>query len=129
MVPSILILAILSLAVSAPTKNPPFTVDTYFVGSWVISSSVLPSNGGEIIENPEKHMFNITKTEDNMLAINYVDVATNTIVEKSSVVCELQSETSCVMKHSSEEAQMMVVNFQPIASKDIYVFPVVLFHL
>ena len=87
-----------------------------------ISCSVVPSNGGEIVENSEKYMYNITKTEDNVLAINYVDIATNMIVEKSSLVCELQSNTSCVMKHSSEDAQMMTISFQPIASKDVYVF-------
>ena len=122
MAASFLFLTILSLALSLPAKNAPFTVDSYFVGSWAISSSVVPSNGGEIVENSEKYMYNITKTEDNVLAINYVDIATNMIVEKSSLVCELQSNTSCVMKHSSEDAQMMTISFQPIASKDVYVF-------
>ena len=122
MAASFLFLTILSLALSLPAKNAPFTVDSYFVGSWAISSSVVPSNGGEIVENSEKYMYNITKTEDNVLAINYVDIATNMIVEKSSLVCELQSNTSCVMKHSSEDAQMLTISFQPIASKDVYVF-------
>ncbi|KAK8798931.1 hypothetical protein WA171_005684 [Blastocystis sp. BT1] len=121
MAASFLFLTILSLALSLPAKNAPFTVDSYFVGSWAISSSVVPSNGGEIVENSEKYMYNITKTEDNVLAINYVDIATNMIVEKSSLVCELQSNTSCVMKHSSEDAQMMTISFQPIASKDVYI--------
>ena len=121
MAASLLVLALFGLAMSLPARDPAFTVDTFFPGSWVISSSVLSAKGGEVVENPEKYMFNITKSADALFAVDYVDIASNTIVKEKSVVCELLSNMTCALKHSAESEEFMKLSFIPISSKGIYV--------
>ena len=106
---------------SVPAREPAFTVDTFFPGSWVISSSILSTNGGEVVENPEKYMYNITKSADSLFAVDYVDIASNAIVKEKSVVCELLSNMTCALKHSTDSEQFMKLNFIPISSKGIYI--------
>jgi hypothetical protein len=121
MAASLLVLALFGLAMSVPAREPAFTVDTFFPGSWVISSSILSTNGGEVVENPEKYMYNITKSADSLFAVDYVDIASNAIVKEKSVVCELLSNMTCALKHSTDSEQFMKLNFIPISSKGIYV--------
>lgn len=121
MAASLLVLALFGLAMSLPARDPAFTVDTYFPGSWVLSSSVLSTNGGEAVENPEKYMYNITKSADALFAVDYIDIASNTAVKEKSVVCELLSNMTCALKHSADSEQFMKLNFIPISSKGIYV--------
>lgn len=121
MAASLLVLALFGLALSLPARDPTFTVDTYFPGSWVLSTSILSTKGGEAVENPEKYMYNITKSADTLFAVDYVDIASNTVVKEKSVVCELLSNMTCALKHSADSEQFMKLNFIPISSKGIYV--------
>ena len=121
MASSFVFLALFAVALCAPAKKTEFTVDSYFVGSWMISSNVLPANGGEIEEKSEKYLFNVTKTADDMLAVSYIDIPTNTIVEKMSMVASIPTNMSLVLRHSAEQEEMTTLYFQPISSKEVFV--------
>ena len=56
MAASFLFLTILSLALSLPAKNAPFTVDSYFVGSWAIPILLVPGpfEGTTLLEMAER---------------------------------------------------------------------------
>ena len=121
MASSLVFLALFAIALCAPAKKVEFTVDSYFVGSWMISTGVLPANGGEIEEKAEKYLFNVTKTADDIMAISYIDIPTNTIVEKMSMVASVPTNMSLVLKHSAEQEEMMTLYFHPISAKDVFV--------
>ena len=121
MASSLVFFVLFSIALCAPPEKVEFTVDSYFVGSWMISNAMLPANGGEIEEKAEKYLFNVTKTADDIMAISYIDIPTNTIVEEMSMVASLPTNMSLALKHSAEQEEMMTLHFHPISAKDVFV--------
>lgn len=121
MASALVFLALLAVALSAPAKKVEFTVDTYFVGSWMVSTSELPVNGGEIVEKAEKYLFNVTKTTEDSMAVSYVDIPTNTIVEDKSMVASFPTNMSLVLKHFAGKKDLMSLFFHPVSAKDVFV--------
>ena len=123
----ICILALLTVSASAAApKEQPFTVASFFEGSWIIAKRTILIDSGEVLGDVELIQYNVTKTDENEYDIFPLEKDTyRRSQEANQVVMITSSDYSCDIKQYSSQTDSFEtfthLNFIPMLPRESFV--------
>lgn len=116
----------LFLATAATPKEEPFSVASFFEGSWIIAKRTINLDSGDVIGEPEFVQYNVTKSDETEYDIYPLEKDSfRRSLEANQIVMIPSSSLSCEIKEYSSEVDnfetLITLNFIPMLPKESFV--------
>lgn len=125
-----LLLLAVSVSAAAP-KEQPFTVASFFEGSWIIAKRTISLESGEVLGEMELMQYNVTKTDENEYDIFPLEANTYRRSQEANQVVMIPShDYSCDIKQYSAQTDsfetFVHLNFIPMLPRESFVSALIL---
>ena len=122
----VVLVAILSLTTAAAPKEEPFSVASFFEGSWIIAKRTISLDSGDVIGETELIQYNVTKSDETEYDIYPLEKDSfRRSLDANQVVMSPSSSLSCEIKEYSSEIDnfetLITLNFIPMLPKESFV--------